>query len=93
MSESMECVYYGKGFSKGKNNKQKPLSGITVGRGEPIRAALSCLTALDHMGFPVEEALLEWCMKRELHKFTTLTPNQAWDNLARKFFGKPRERR
>ena len=69
MSESLEIVYYGKGFSKGKNGGQKPLTGVTIGRGEPIRAWLSAASALKGMGFRVDEAILNWTLTEEWENF------------------------
>ena len=72
MSSSLEVLYYGKGFSKGKNGNQKPLSSITIAKGEPVKSWLHTMSALKAMGYDVDSALLKHLFKSE------------WENLKEK---------
>jgi len=69
VSDSLEIIYYGKGFSKGKNGGQKMLSGITIGRGPPAKAMFSAWDALKAMGsVDMDEAHLKWLFRKEWEK-------------------------
>ena len=69
MSESLEIIYYGQGFSKGHNGGQKPRTGVTIGRGEPIAAWLSAGKALKSLGLKVDDAILRWTLTEEWENF------------------------
>ena len=70
MSESLEIIYYGQGFSKGDGNgKQKPRTGVTIGRGEPIAAWLSAGKALKSLGLKIDDAILRWTLTEEWENF------------------------
>ena len=69
MSSSLEVLYYGKGFSKGKNGNQKPMSGISIARGKPVDSWLKTMGALRSMGYDVDNALLKHLFKEEWVKF------------------------
>ena len=63
MSESLEITYYGQGFSKGKNGKQKPLTGIVIGKGEPIKAWLSSIATLTDLGYDMESIMIKYLIQ------------------------------
>lgn len=69
MSESLEIKYYGQGFSKGKNGKQNPRTGITIGKGEPVKAWLSAMRTLIELGYDLEDAMVKYFFKEEWQKF------------------------
>ena len=69
MSSSIEIVYYGKGFTKGKNGAQKAMTGITIGRGPPEKAMFSAWEALKAMGHDIDEAHLKWVFQKEWENF------------------------
>ena len=73
MSDSLEIVYYGKGFSKGKNGGQKALTGITIGRGSPVPAILSALSMLTSSNpefwKEMDSAFLHFALSQEVEKF------------------------
>ena len=73
MSDSLEIVYYGRGFTKGKNGGQKTMTGITIGRGEPVRAMLSAMAMLkvSEPGFwkEMDDAFMKLAFKHEVDNF------------------------
>ena len=73
MSESLEIIMYGRGFSKGKNGGQKPMTGITVGRGAPIPALLSAMSMLrassETFAAEMDAAYLKWAVHHEVENF------------------------
>jgi len=73
MSESLEIIYFGKGFSKGKNGGQKPMTGMTIGRGAPVPALMSALSMLrassETFAEEIDEAYLKWTVHNEVENF------------------------
>jgi len=69
MSEALEVKYFGQGFSKGKNGKQTPRTGVVIGSGEPVKAWLSAMRTLIGMGYNIEDAMLKYFFKVEWENF------------------------
>lgn len=73
MSGSLEITWYGKGFTKGKNNGQKPMSGITIGRGPPVQALMSAISALKSsepdFWKGMDDAFIKFAFRQEVDNF------------------------
>jgi hypothetical protein len=57
---------------------------MTIGRGEPPRALMSALSALNGLGYDIDAILLKWCVQNEMHRFANLTLPEAIENIKKK---------
>jgi len=69
MSEALEIVYFGQGYSKGKNGKQSPRTGVTIGSGDVVKSWISATHILMEMGYDLEDAMLRYVFKKEWENF------------------------
>lgn len=69
MTETLIATYYGKGASKSKNGNTRPLNGMVVGKGEPVKAWLSVFDFLAGAGYEAEDAFMRHVLERELKNF------------------------